>query len=595
MQDTLNSLNIKTLEFDALIIGGGGSGMRTSLELAKSGLKTAVVSKVFPTRSHTVSAQGGITCAIGSADPDDDWRWHMYDTVKGSDYIGDQDAIEYMCSEGPKAVFELEHMGLPFSRFKNGRIYQRPFGGQSKDFGKGGQAARTCAAADRTGHALLHTLYQNNIKEGSNFLNEWFAVELVLNQAEEVTGVIAFSIESGEVAYLKAQATVMATGGAGRIYLSTTNALINTGDGLGMALRAGFPVQDMEMWQFHPTGIYGAGSLVTEGCRGEGGYLINADGERFMERYAPNTKDLAGRDVVARSMVLEILEGRGCGENKDHVLLKLDHLGADVLNAKLPGICELSRTFAGIDPIYEPIPVVPTCHYMMGGTPTNIHGQAFKQSNGVDETIPGLFSVGEAACVSVHGANRLGGNSLLDLVVFGRAAGLHIQDALKSGGGVADASRDDIDSALTSLNALNHSTSGYEVAEVKRELQSVMQNYFGVFRRGDYMEIGVAELKEIREKISNLHLKDKSLAFNTSRVEALELQNLFEVAEATAIASLKRTESRGAHARDDFKERDDQNWLCHSLYDPETKTLSKRGVNFEPTQVDTFEPKIRTY
>ena len=590
-----NSSNIKTLEFDALIIGGGGSGMRTSLELAKSGLKTAVVSKVFPTRSHTVSAQGGITCAIASADPNDDWRWHMYDTVKGSDYIGDQDAIEYMCSEGPKAVFELEHMGLPFSRFENGRIYQRPFGGQSKDFGKGGQAARTCAAADRTGHALLHTLYQNNIKEGSNFLNEWFAVDLVLNQYKEVTGVIAFSIESGEVAYLKSQATVMATGGAGRIYSSTTNALINTGDGLGMSLRAGFPAQDMEMWQFHPTGIYGAGSLVTEGCRGEGGYLINAEGERFMERYAPNAKDLAGRDVVARSMVLEILEGRGCGENKDHVFLKLDHLGADVLNAKLPGICELSRTFAGVDPIYNPIPVVPTCHYMMGGTPTNIHGQAYTQSNGVDEIVSGLFSVGEAACVSVHGANRLGGNSLLDLVVFGRAAGIHIQEALNSGGGVADANGDDINQALDGLNKINSSSKGFEVAEVKRELQSVMQNYFGVFRRGDYMEKGVAALSDIREKVSNLHLKDKSMAFNTSRVEALELQNLFEVAEATAIASFQRTESRGAHARDDFKDRDDENWLCHSLYDPTKKTLNKRDVNFEPAQVETFEPKVRTY
>ena len=593
--ENYNSSNIKTLEFDALIIGGGGSGMRTSLELAKSGLKTAVVSKVFPTRSHTVSAQGGITCAIASEDPNDDWRWHMYDTVKGSDYIGDQDAIEYMCSEGPKAVFELEHMGLPFSRFENGRIYQRPFGGQSKDFGKGGQAARTCAAADRTGHALLHTLYQNNIKEGSNFLNEWFAVDLVLNQSKEVTGIIAFSIESGEVAYLKSQATVMATGGAGRIYSSTTNALINTGDGLGMTLRAGFPAQDMEMWQFHPTGIYGAGSLVTEGCRGEGGYLINADGERFMERYAPNTKDLAGRDVVARSMVLEILEGRGCGENKDHVFLKLDHLGADVLNVKLPGICELSRTFAGVDPIYNPIPVVPTCHYMMGGTPTNIHGQAYTQSNGVDEIISGLFSVGEAACVSVHGANRLGGNSLLDLVVFGRAAGLHIQEALKTGGGVADANSDDINKSLESLNKVNSSSEGFEVAAVKRELQSVMQDYFGVFRRGDYMEKGVAALRDIREKISNLHLKDKSMAFNTSRVEALELQNLFEVAEATAIASFQRTESRGAHARDDFKERDDENWLCHSLYDPIQKTLSKRDVNFEPVQVDTFEPKVRKY
>jgi succinate dehydrogenase / fumarate reductase flavoprotein subunit len=569
--------------------------MRTSLELAKSGLKTAVVSKVFPTRSHTVSAQGGITCAIASADPQDDWRWHMYDTVKGSDYIGDQDAIEYMCSEGPKAVFELEHMGLPFSRTENGRIYQRPFGGQSKDFGKGGQASRTCAAADRTGHALLHTLYQNNVKEGSNFLNEWFAVDLVLNKFKEVTGVVAFSIESGEVAYLKAQATVLATGGAGRIYSSTTNALINTGDGLGMALRAGIPAQDMEMWQFHPTGIYGAGSLVTEGCRGEGGYLINKDGERFMERYAPNAKDLAGRDVVARSMVLEILEGRGCGENKDHVFLKLDHLGADVLNAKLPGICELSKTFAAVDPVYEPIPVVPTCHYMMGGTPTNIHGQAFKISSSNNDYIPGLFSVGEAACVSVHGANRLGGNSLLDLVVFGRAAGLHINEALKSGGGVADADKDDIDGALHSLNKLNESTSGHEVSSVKRELQEVMQNYFGVFRRGDYMEKGVSALEEIREKIDNLHLQDKSAAFNTNRVEAIELKNLFEVAEATAISSLQRTESRGAHAREDYPDRDDENWLCHSLYDPTSKILGKRKVNFEPNQVEAFPPKIRTY
>ena len=591
----LNSSNISTLEFDVLVIGGGGSGMRTSLELAKSGLKTAVVSKVFPTRSHTVSAQGGITCAIASADPQDDWRWHMYDTVKGSDYIGDQDAIEYMCSEGPKAVFELEHMGLPFSRTENGRIYQRPFGGQSKDFGKGGQAARTCAAADRTGHALLHTLYQNNVKEGSNFLNEWFAVDLVLNQLKEVTGVIAFSIESGEVAYLKAQATVLATGGAGRIYSSTTNALINTGDGLGMSLRAGIPAQDMEMWQFHPTGIYGAGSLVTEGCRGEGGYLINKDGERFMERYAPNAKDLAGRDVVARSMVLEILEGRGCGDDKDHVFLKLDHLGADVLNAKLPGICELSRTFAAVDPVYEPIPVVPTCHYMMGGTPTNIHGQAFKISSSNDEYIPGLFSVGEAACVSVHGANRLGGNSLLDLVVFGRAAGIHINQAMKSGGGVADASKDDIDKALHNLNILNESSSGYEVSTVKKELQEVMQNYFGVFRRGDYMEKGVTALNDIREKIENLHLKDKSAAFNTNRVEAIELQNLFEVAEATAISSLQRTESRGAHAREDYPDRDDENWLCHSLYDPTTKILGKRHVNFEPSQVEAFPPKVRTY
>ena len=590
-----NSSNIKTLEFDALIIGGGGSGMRASLELAKSGLKTAVVSKVFPTRSHTVSAQGGITCAIQSADPNDDWRWHMYDTVKGADYIGDQDAIEYLCSEGPKAVFELEHMGLPFSRFENGRIYQRPFGGQSKDYGKGGQAARTCAAADRTGHALLHTLYQNNVKEGTNFLNEWFAVDIVKNAQNEVTGVIAFSIEYGEVAYLKAQSTVMATGGAGRIYASTTNALINTGDGLAMALRAGYPAQDMEMWQFHPTGIYGAGSLVTEGCRGEGGYLINKDGERFMERYAPNVKDLAGRDVVARSMVLEILEGRGCGENNDHIYLKLDHLGADVLNAKLPGICELSRTFAHVDPIYEPIPVVPTCHYMMGGTPTNINGQAFNRIDGIDSIIPGLFAAGEAACVSVHGANRLGGNSLLDLVVFGRATGMFIQEDLKSGGGVKSADKDDIDNALDRLNTLNNSDSGYETAEVKKELQQCMQNYFGVFRRGEYMKKGLDELQEIREKVAQLHLKDKSNAFNTSRVEAIELQNLFEVAEATAIAAYSRDESRGAHARDDFPDRDDERWLCHSLYDPLSKTVSKRDVNFNPSEVEAFPPIVRTY
>ncbi len=585
--------NIK--EFDALIVGGGGSGMRTSLELAKSGLNTAVISKVFPTRSHTVSAQGGITCAIQSADPNDDWRWHMYDTVKGSDYIGDQDAIEYMCSEGPKAVYELEHMGLPFSRFDNGRIYQRPFGGQSKDFGKGGQAARTCAAADRTGHALLHTLYQNNVKEGTNFLNEWFAVDLVKNSKNEITGVIAFSIESGEVCYLKAQATVLATGGAGRIYASTTNALINTGDGLGMTLRAGFPAQDMEMWQFHPTGIHGAGSLVTEGCRGEGGYLINADGERFMERYAPNAKDLAGRDVVARSMVMEILEGRGCGPEKDHVFLKLDHLGADVLNSKLPGICELSKTFAHVDPVKEPIPVVPTCHYMMGGTPTNIHGQAFSRNNGSDFMVSGLFSVGEAACVSVHGANRLGGNSLLDLVVFGRSAGKHINEELKSGGGVDSASNEDIELAMSRLNTLNESESGYEVAGVKKQLQTCMQNYFGVFRRGEFMEKGVKELEEIREKSENLYLKDKSLAFNTNRVEALELQNLLEVADATAISAMMRDESRGAHARDDFPDRDDENWLCHSLYDPVEKKLGKRDVNFVPKEVEAFPPKMRSY
>lgn len=587
---------VRTLSFDAVIVGGGGSGLRAALQLAQSGYKTAVISKVFPTRSHTVSAQGGITCAIASDDPNDDWRWHMYDTVKGSDYIGDQDAIEYMCSEGPKTVFELEHMGLPFSRTENGRIYQRPFGGQSKDYGKGGQASRTCAAADRTGHALLHTLYQNNVKNKTVFFNEWYATDLVRNQDGVVVGVIAICIETGETVYVKSKATVFATGGAGRIYASTTNAMICTGDGIGMALRAGYPVQDIEMWQFHPTGIYGAGTLVTEGCRGEGGYLINKDGERFMERYAPNAKDLAGRDVVARSMVLEILEGRGCGEKGDHVLLKLDHLGEKVLNSKLPGILELSRTFAHVDPVKEPIPVVPTCHYMMGGIPTNIHGQALTQDGaGNDKIIEGLFAVGEAACVSVHGANRLGGNSLLDLVVFGRAAGKHIESMLRQGMEQRAASQSDIDQALSRLNRLNSTKSGENVAELRTELQTIMQNYFGVFRRGDYMREGIEKLKDLRVRIANINLSDKSNAFNTARIEALELENLFEVAEATAIAAEARTESRGAHARDDFQERDDENWLCHSLYFPSTKSVSKRAVNFSPKTVEKFEPKVRTY
>ena len=586
---------LRKLSFDAVVIGGGGAGMRASLQMAQSGFKTACLTKVFPTRSHTVSAQGGITCAIASADPNDDWRWHMYDTVKGSDYIGDQDAIEYMCSVGPEAVFELEHMGLPFSRFENGRIYQRAFGGQSKEYGAGGQAARTCAAADRTGHALLHTLYQANLKSNTTFLNEWFAVDLVRNQDGVVVGVIAIEIESGEVVFVESKATVLATGGAGRIYASTTNAHINTGDGIGMALRAGYAMQDMEMWQFHPTGIHGAGTLVTEGCRGEGGYLINKDGERFMERYAPNAKDLAGRDVVARSMMTEILEGRGCGENGDHVYLKLDHLGKEIVHNRLPGITELSKTFAHVDPAVTPIPVVPTCHYMMGGIPTNVNGQAITQVNGKDEIIPGLYACGEAACVSVHGANRLGGNSLLDLVVFGRAAGIFIEEQLQQGINYRLASEDDVDRAMGRLNALDSNDNGEDTAQIKRELQNCMQNYFGVFRDGEYMKKGRDELNAMRDRVANIAISDKSKAFNTARMEALELQNLFEVAEATAIAADERSESRGAHSRRDFPERDDKNWLCHSLYHPETKKLTKRDVNFEPKTVDTFEPKVRTY
>ena len=587
---------MRTISFDGVIVGGGGAGMRAALQLAQSGYKTAVISKVFPTRSHTVSAQGGITCAIASADPNDDWRWHMYDTVKGSDYIGDQDAIEYMCSVGPEAIFELEHMGLPFSRTEEGRIYQRPFGGQSKNYGEGGQAARTCAAADRTGHALLHTLYQNNVKNETVFFNEWFAVDLVKNQDGAVVGVIAICIETGETVYVKSKATVFATGGAGRIYASTTNAHINTGDGMGMALRAGVPAQDMEMWQFHPTGIYGAGTLVTEGCRGEGGYLINKDGERFMERYAPNAKDLAGRDVVARSMIMEILEGRGCGPNGDHVKLKLDHLGEEVLESRLPGICELSRTFAHVDPMKEPIPVVPTCHYMMGGIPTNIHGQALTvDSEGNDRVIPGLYACGEVACVSVHGANRLGGNSLLDLVVFGRASGLFIEKSLREGIELRDASQSDIDAASERLQALNDRASGESVAPLRRELQEIMQNHFGVFRTGEFMRDGIAKLASLRERVEAVVLADRSSAFNTSRIECLELQNLFETAEATAIVAEARDESRGAHARDDFTERDDERWLCHSLYHSDGQRVSKRGVNFTPHTVETFQPKARSY
>jgi succinate dehydrogenase / fumarate reductase flavoprotein subunit len=588
---------ISVREFDAVVIGAGGAGMRAALQITESGKSCALLSKVFPTRSHTVSAQGGITVALGNQH-EDDWQEHMYDTVKGSDFIGDQDAIEYMCKSGPESVIELETMGLPFSRNEDGSIYQRPFGGQSRNFG-GEQAARTAAAADRTGHALLHLLYQQNVKNKTEVFSEWYALDLVKNDDGDVVGCTAIEMETGEVCYFKSKAVVLATGGAGRIYASTTNAYINTGDGVGMAIRAGVPLQDMEMWQFHPTGIAGAGVLVTEGCRGEGGYLLNKDGERFMERYAPNAKDLASRDVVARSMMTEIREGRGCdGPWGVHLKLKLDHLGKDVLDKQLPGVGELAQTFAHVDTSKEPIPVIPTCHYMMGGVPTNVDGQALGfDNNGDEKVINGLFACGEIACVSVHGANRLGGNSLLDLVVFGRAVGLHLGKALSDESTMADASDANVDAAMARFNRWESSTPGQgETPEqIRKDLQQCMQMNFSVFRDGESMATGLAELKEIRERLKHARLDDKSPDFNTQRIECLELDNLMETAYATAVAANFRTESRGAHSRFDYPDRDDVNWLCHSVYNPDNESMIKRKVNMAPKFREAFPPKARTY
>lgn len=579
--------------FDALIIGAGGAGMRASLELAKDGKKVALVSKVFPTRSHTVSAQGGITVSIGNQH-EDKWEWHMYDTVKGSDYLGDQDCIEYMCRVGPEVVYELEHMGLPFSRMDDGRIYQRPFGGQSKNFG-GEQATRTAAAADRTGHALLHTLFQKNVEANVTVFSEWYAIDLIKTHDGAICGALVLNIENGDLLYMHAKAVILATGGAGQIFNSTTNALINTGDGVGMALRAGIAVQDMEMWQFHPTGIAGAGVLVTEGCRGEGGYLVNKNGERFMERYAPHAKDLASRDVVSRSMMIEIREGRGCGPNGDHVLLKLDHLGEDVIKTRLPGIRELSITFANADPIKDPIPVVPTCHYMMGGIPTNVHGQVIDvDEQGKEKIVPGLYAVGECACVSVHGANRLGGNSLLDLVVFGRAAGIHVNELINQGMEESIIEDDSIRRAMMRLERWEKSSGKITVHDIRSQLKKTMQNDFSVFRTESVMQEGVEKLKELREKLKTATLSDKSKTFNTARIEALELDNLMAVAMASSVCALNRKESRGAHSREDYPKRDDQNWLKHTLYF-QNDDVRYRAVNMKPKTVKAFEPKERVY
>ena len=587
-------------KFDVVIVGAGGSGMRASLQLARAGLNVAVLSKVFPTRSHTVAAQGGIGASLGNMS-EDNWHYHFYDTVKGSDWLGDQDAIEYMCREAPKVVYDLEHMGMPFDRNPDGTIYQRPFGGHTANYGEK-PVQRACAAADRTGHAMLHTLYQQNIKEKTSFFVEWMALDLIRDAAGDVVGVTALEMETGDVHIFEAKTTLLATGGAGRIFAASTNAFINTGDGLGMAARAGIPLEDMEFWQFHPTGVAGAGVLLTEGCRGEGAILRNCNGERFMERYAPTLKDLAPRDFVSRSMDQEIKEGRGCGPNKDYILLDMTHLGVDAIMKRLPSVFEIGHNFANVDITKEAIPVVPTIHYQMGGIPTNIHGQVVTQNTeNKSEVVNGLYAVGECSCVSVHGANRLGTNSLLDLLVFGRAAGNHIVE-FNNSTTHKELPADAADKTLARIARLDNATDGEYAQDVANDLRAAMQQHAGVFRTQAIMNEGVTKIAALRDRVNKIGLKDKSKIFNTARIEALEVENLIEAAQATIVSAAARKESRGAHSVDDFGDtpehpngRNDTDWHKHTLWYSETNSLAYKPVQMKPLTVASVELKTRTF